>query len=290
LLSVRGAGGEAVTARLTHSGGGLSINTAFTGGSGADARKLAKDAADLVAMTWTVTVSAENWKDSAFAIQPGKWNNNPLNTITLTLDPPKVVKSTFTDWRDGTVYKKITLTREKAWSATWMAENLNYVTRNLSGNGAWCYDDSDAGCAKYGALYNWATAQTVCPLGWHLPTLKEWGALSKAAGGNGFDSYGNGGTAGKVLKSTSGWENDSVSYNGTDDFGFSALPGGSRSSDGNFKNAGFIGFWWTTTADADQAYGRFIGDLSHNYDSTYEPLSWFHGSKNIGCSVRCVQD
>jgi hypothetical protein len=133
LLSVRGADGEAVTARLTHSGGGLNINTAFTGGSGnaADARKMAKEAADVV-MQWTVTVSAVGWKDSAFTIQPMKWNN-PLKTIILKekpQEPPMVVKGNFTDGRDGTVYKTITLTGANIGSQKWMAENLNYLSHS----------------------------------------------------------------------------------------------------------------------------------------------------------------
>jgi hypothetical protein len=48
---------------------------------------------------------------------------------------------------------------------TWMARNLNY-----NASGSMCYDNNQSNCAKYGRLYNWATARTVCPAGWHLPS------------------------------------------------------------------------------------------------------------------------
>ena len=274
MLSVKGATGEAVTARLTHSGGGLSINTAFTGGSVADARKLSKEAADLVAMTWTVTVSAEGYKDSVFTVQPVKWTN-PLRTITLNIKLVESIKGTFTDERDGTVYKTV-----KINSQTWMAENLNISTRELS-SVSWCYKDSPDSCAKYGRLYTWAAASTACPTGWHLPTRDEWGALSIAAGGTG--TYGASGTAGKVLKSASGW-GSSASYNGTDDFGFSALPGGYRNSGGSFYNVGNGGDWWAATElGSSYAYYR---SMNYNNDRVDEN----NNHKSYASSVRCVQD
>jgi len=257
MLSVKGANSEAVTARLTHSGGGLSINTAFTGGSVADARKMSKEAADLVAMTWTVTVSAEGYKDSVFTVQPIKWNN-PLRTITF--------KGTFTDERDGTVYKTV-----KIKNQTWMAENLKYKT-----DSSWCYENDEANCVKYGRLYDWETAKTACPTGWHLPTRDEWGTLAIAAGGT--DTYGESGTAGKVLKSTSGW----IYNSGTDDFGFSALPGGHYSG-GYFSYAGRYGYWWTAT-EGDiwgNAYRRDMHCLRDDVDQGYY-------ASGHGYSVRCV--
>ena len=267
MLSVKGANSEAVTARLTHSGGWLSINAAFVGGSVADARKLSKDAADLVAMTWTVTVSAEGYKDSVFTVQPVKWTN-PLRTITL--------KGTFTDERDGTVYKTV-----KINSQTWMAENLNINTRELS-SVSWCYGDDEANCVKYGRLYTWAAAKTACPTGWHLPTRDEWGALAIAAGGTG--TYGNGGTAGTVLKSTSGWDTYQGKNGGTDDFGFSALPGGSHDSGGSFDNVDRNGYWWTATEyGSSNAYYRYM-DYNNDYVNEY-----YYG-KSHAFSVRCVQN
>src|SRR5574344_2402265 len=119
---------------------------------------------------------------------------------------------------------------------TWMAQNLNYADSaalpNLEGN-SWCYGNSADSCAKYGRLYTWTGAMNIdrsyqsasaaavlssphqgaCPTGWHIPTSAEWTTLENAVGGSS--------TAGTKLKSTSGWSN---SGNGTDTYGFSALP------------------------------------------------------------------
>jgi uncharacterized protein (TIGR02145 family) len=316
LLSVKGSDGKAVTARLTHSGGGLSINASFADGDVTDARKMAKEAADVI-MTWTVTtVSAVNcYESGVFTIQPNKWDN-PQKTITLlekhnwgnwavttpatcaaagvetrtckidashketratALLTGAVCKSTFTDSRDGTVYKTVIM----AGGYTWMAENLNYATRELSGNGAWCYGDADSNCVKYGRLYDWATAMTVCPAGWHLPTDDEWGSLGVAAGA--------GETAGKKLKSATGWNNNgtaswSSSGNGTDDYGFSALPGGSYNG-GSFSRVGEEGAWWTTRE------GPFDGLAIYKYmHSSSDEMVTYYSNKSTALSVRCVQD
>jgi uncharacterized protein (TIGR02145 family) len=157
---------------------------------------------------------------------------------------------------------------------TWLAENLNYQTGN-----SWCYNDSNSYCNKYGRLYDWETAKSACPSGWHLPTRDEWGALAKAAGGTG--DYGNGGTAGTKLKSRSGWNNNG---NGTDDFGFSTLPGGYRYGVGGFDIAGNNGSWWTATEyNSDRAYFRY---MRYDLDGVDEDNYVKSGG---GVSVRCVQ-
>jgi len=163
----------------------------------------------------------------------------------------------------------------------WMKKNLDIKMGN-----SWCYKNADSNCTKYGRLYDWETALIACPLGWHLPTRDEWGSLAKTAGGTG--TYGSGGTAGKKLKATSGWNITTYGYsgNGTNDYGFSALPGGSRDSYGSLNNAGNRGFWWTATEYSEgTAYGRFI---ENEQDFLGEVSGG--GTKDYGFSVRCVQD
>jgi uncharacterized protein (TIGR02145 family) len=87
--------------------------------------------------------------------------------------------------------------------------------------------------------------------------------------------------AGKKLKSAAGWNEDG---NGTNDFGFSALPGGSGYSDGSFIGAGYGGFWWGATEDdAYDARSRGMGYFG-------EDVGWLVDDKTDLYSVRCVAD
>jgi len=169
----------------------------------------------------------------------------------------------FTDRRDGQKYRTVRIGRQ-----TWMAENLNYRT-----GASWCYKDDNSNCDKYGRLYDGNTATTVCPSGWHLPSREEWNDLVAVAGGNA--------TAGKALKSTSSyWINRNG--NGTDDYGFSALPGGHRTTAGTFYNEGVSGYWYTATkCSGNSNCIKMISSgvtISDNYNWGY------------GMSVRCVAD
>jgi len=172
-------------------------------------------------------------------------------------------KGTFTDRRDGKAYRAVRIGKQ-----VWMAENLNYKTGN-----SWCYENNDSKCEQYGRLYDWETAMTACPAGWHLPSGEEWDNLVTAAGDGG---------AGKVLKSVTGWEDNG---NGTDVLGFSALPGGLRNSHHYFDVAGYGGVWWTTDEDYDGVTAYFRG---MRYNSVH--VKDGDDGKNIGFSVRCIKD
>jgi uncharacterized protein (TIGR02145 family) len=161
-----------------------------------------------------------------------------------------------------------------------MAQNINYQTKG----GSWCYNDSASYCKQYGRLYDWDIAKTVCPKGWKLPSREDWDYLASALGGtrkkdgNGY-FYWDG--AGKKLKARSGWNNNG---NGTDEFGFSALPGGSRNSNGSVNYAGDYGYWWAATEDSDgYAYARGMG-----YDDDHVIMG--KREKDYAFSVRCLED
>ncbi|MZP82744.1 MAG: hypothetical protein GX467_07550 [Rikenellaceae bacterium] len=84
------------------------------------------------------------------------------------------------------------------------------------------------------------------------------------------------------MKATSGWNDDG---NGTDDYGFSALPGGDRYYDGGlFNNMGDYGGWWSST-EYDDAYAWYR-IMSDYYGNVYRDYYY----KRHGFSVRCVRD
>jgi len=170
------------------------------------------------------------------------------------------------DSRDGQTYRTA-----KIGTQTWMAQNLNFKTDDSK-----CYGNKDSNCAKYGRLYVWNEAMNACPSGWHLPSDDEWQALVDFAGGNEV--------AGKKLKAKSGWNKDEgKSGNGTDDFGFSALPGGNILLGGNsFGNVGNYGNWWSSTnARHDYFWVRSMGN---HHDGVGR------GDYNTPYSIRCVKD
>jgi uncharacterized protein (TIGR02145 family) len=192
--------------------------------------------------------------------------------------------SYFTDDRDKQRYAYVVIEVRMSFMSgypgnirqqTWMAENLNY-----NSEGSKCYGNLNSNCEIYGRLYNWQTAKTACPSGWHLPTMDEWKTMIEntvgGGGGINFDV--------SKLKAKSGWYDNG---NGTDDYGFSALPGGYGHPNGGFDYVGKYGNWWSASElGNDYAYqsyiyyGRNVPDL----------LMSEHGVKVFLRSVRCVQD
>jgi len=172
------------------------------------------------------------------------------------------VKKQFCDVRDGQKYVYVTIGEQ-----IWIAENLNYNVPSSR-----CYGDDPSNCDTYGRLYDWATAKTVCPSGWHLPSQAEWDVMTAYIGGVN--------TEGKKLKVTSGWSSNG---NGTDDYGFSALPGGSGRSGGNFNGVGNFGHWYSASEDDS-------GNAYRRHYSSGEGAYWAVSDKSYLFSVRCLQD
>lgn len=178
------------------------------------------------------------------------------------------------DSRDSTVYKWV-----KIGEQIWMAENLIYE----ADSGCWTHND--IGKEKiYGKYYNWETAKTSCIEGWHLPTNDDWEQLAE------FISKTNGPfskiddnwhSVGKYLKTVYGWSGISIN---TDDYGFSALPGGVASSNG-FYLTDYSGHWWTATDSTESnAISRFLDDASANF--LHQTLT----GKSLGLNVRCIKN
>ncbi len=171
---------------------------------------------------------------------------------------------TLKDLRDGKTYKTV-----KIGDQIWMAENLNYKT-----DSSFCYNDSSKFCDKYGRLYTWTAAMDACPDGWHLPASAEFDTLFKAVGSQLI--------AGNELKATSGWK---TNINLGDEYGFSALPAGSRYFDGTYNSEGTNADFWSSTEDGggSNAYAMYL-----NSDDAEAFLT--AQSRNLGKSVRCVKD
>ena len=189
--------------------------------------------------------------------------------------------------QDDKIYKTV-----KIGNQIWMVENLNVSTyrngdtipqvqdpkiwSNLK-TGAWCYyeNKTETG-ASYGKLYNWYAINDprgLAPEGWHIPSDEEWTKLAEALGGKIGLSL--------KIKSSKGWTSGG---NGTNETGFSALPGGARSINESFSFAGNYGYWWTSTEyNSYSAWNRFLGS---NYDNIGRSTGW----KEFGNSVRCVKD
>ena len=182
----------------------------------------------------------------------------------------------FVDSRDGKKYKAV-----KIGSQTWMAENLNYNAKESK-----CYDNKPENCDKYGRLYDWNTAKDVCPSGWHLPSNDEWDVLYRHTDGtSGTESPYESETAGRYLKSKSGWKDyEGKSGNGEDKFGFSAIPGGSGYSYGVFYDIGYDGYWWS--ADEYVNYNAYSRRIYYYNDHAI----WYYGDKSFLHSVRCVMN
>ena len=179
----------------------------------------------------------------------------------------------FTDPRDGQSYDIVQIGPQ-----TWMAENLNYEIE-----GSACPEGDKRNCSKYGRLYTWKAAQKACPEGWHLPDSADFEQLIASAAGT--DLASGMAVAGEKLKSTSGWFKKG---NGSDEFGFNALPagyrlGGSESAPGKFDGIGGYAHLWSATETADGLAYYLLLDFS----SKAAKLSAF--GKDEARSVRCVK-
>jgi len=186
----------------------------------------------------------------------------------------------------------------KIGDQVWMKENLNC---NISGSR--CRFNNASNCAIFGRLYDWATAmnlpsscnssscssqikknrQGICPSGWHVPSVADWGVLMKFINPSCLD-HSSCADAGTKLKSASLWKSSSNVPVGTDEFGFSALPGGDGALLVRDTVSYTFGSWWTSD-DGSQQRAEY---RTMSYDN--ENVSISAGDKELPRSVRCIQD
>lgn len=192
------------------------------------------------------------------------------------------------DPRDSTIYNTIIIGNQ-----LWLAENLRYLPAVHSpqdgslNEGRYYvsnYWGSDVLLAKatcayedYGVLYNWSSAQTACPPGWHLPSDAEWNTM--------FQVLGDTSSIGLKLKQTGYQYWNAPNANVTNESGFSALAGGLRDETTlTYYDLGNYGFWWSATSSSPG--NSSVKKLYFNQDG----VEHHELPKNQGFSVRCIVD
>ena len=200
---------------------------------------------------------------------------------------------------DGNLYKTV-----KVGNQWWMAENLKVkkfrngvsISQSIS-NEMW--NEKRASFCNYnnsetaGILYDFYTvsdSNIVAPAGWHIPSDQEWKELEQALGMSSSDAEKlnwRGTHEGEKLKKEGFqyWRNYTDVW-ATNESGFSAISDGCRMFSGEFSNPngpGFMGFWWTSSSNGDEAWYRHLDYKNAN-------VFRFYGPKKYGFSIRCVKD
>ncbi len=177
--------------------------------------------------------------------------------MSLALISSAQQTDSFTDERDGKLYKTVTIGNQ-----IWMSENLAFKVDE----GCWVYDNNPENVNKYGYLYNWKTAKLVCPSDWRLPTKNDFISLVESVGKKGkvaFQALIPGGSSG-FSATFGGW----VKENGT-----------------NFKNTDEYGLYWSSSPF------KLDGAEFLSIDSRFKIAGVFgNGFRWYGYSVRCIKD
>jgi uncharacterized protein (TIGR02145 family) len=165
---------------------------------------------------------------------------------------------------------------------------------NDPGTAAWAYYGNDSlNDYAYGKLYNyWAIGPQnhICPNGFHVPDIDEWQTLIKSLGGE-SDEYGRDTIAGDKLKEEGNahWRGEN---NGTNESGFTALPGGSRDKTGLFNGMGISGSWWVYSKPYYIDGSPYYIPRNINIGGNNEKMVSFGYFPDFGFGycIRCVRD
>lgn len=293
-------GGAGVTARGfvwdTAAGPSLDKNLGFsTNGTGSGS--FTKNLTDLNPKTkYYIKAYATNEVGTAysevtfFTTAELAWNGTPCTDCATVTDI------------EGNVYRTVSI-----GSQCWLVENLKTTKfndgsniPNVVANNEWntittaaytWYENDIANKDSYGALYNYYAVESdkLCPTGWHVATDNEWKQLEGSVdsqyevGNTEWDkTEWRGQDAGVKLKSREQWLYGGV---GTDNFGFSALPGGDiDGQSGAFERVGEWGTWWVAKDGTEtDVYRRYL--TNHE-----DKIARFPSNPRSGYSVRCIKD
>jgi uncharacterized protein (TIGR02145 family) len=222
---------------------------------------------------------------------------------------------------DGNTYNTIQIGDQ-----CWMKENLKVThyadgTPLLDGTGAgntqydtvtkyyFNYNDDTSYVETFGRLYIWMAAvngqvseadlnpsqvQGVCPDGWHVPSDSEWRQLEMFLGmpaAEATDREWRGTIEGGMLKAAGNslWEHPNAGA--TNESGFTALPAGHRTLNGDYWGLGTKGTFWTSTNHVayNMTQNPAFRQLHHD-EARIHRYRGFHGYLTYARSVRCVKD
>ena len=207
-------------------------------------------------------------------------DNNPYNTVSIGTQCWTKENLKVTQYNDGTAIPLNNTYTSGTVSTVW--QGLTTGAYTIYGNET----SSGTNATNYGFLYNWYAAKgiitaggtstkNICPTGWHVPTDTEWTTLTTFIGTN---------PGTKLKKSDALWTTNT----GTDDYGFSVLPGGFRDDDGSFYSIRSLAFFWSATEfDSSYAWFRLLDYFNGNVGRFY---SIDDDYKSVGASVRCLRD
>lgn len=218
------------------------------------------------------------------------YSGNYVSTLTDIISGDKTINFNFVECKDvdGNYYSTITIGNQ-----VWMAENLktskyrnNIAITDKTNLSTWGTSTTEAlsdyatptNSTTYGKLYNWyavSSPNNLAPAGWHIPSDADWTNLS--------DFFGGLNKAGDKLKENGNSHWLTANTTATNETGFTALPGGSRSTDNTIYDIGSVGYWWSVTegTTTNNAWYRSLSNQNGAVTRGYF-------SKSGGMSVRCL--
>lgn len=212
-----------------------------------------------------------------------EWGRGDKAYVRCIKKNPTVLGDSVKD-NDGNTYPTVII-----GTNLWFAKNMNQKTDNSH-----CPNNDENLCEKYGRLYQYNEAKTICPSGWHLPTNEDWTNLRNEVNPS-EDLFSK--TAAIYLKSKNNWKSryKRENNNGINLFGFNAMPAGMYTSKINKP----IDFEWEAYfwSQNDNEFINIQDDYGNRFEN-HTAKAWIISStinnRNMDkkldeLSVRCVK-
>lgn len=188
---------------------------------------------------------------------------------------------------------------------------LEWQSAGSAGIPAWCYQNFNDANASKGVFYNWHAvddSRGLAPMGWRIPSREEWETLGAYIYQEHPENVGVAmefHPGAKALMSESGWPSAVLNFtcsgsgtvevgNGTDVYGFAALPGERILTDGSVSydkvvdcdgyEAAYVS-WWSSTLRSSGEYADIVSVTPLGIPSQYSRNS----ALGSGLKVRCIR-